>query len=196
MEVEASHDMLARFRAVVNSPHVRLIRLHVTSGVVAALALSVTAPALAQARTPGALPWCLASASPRDSARRDTIRGTAPDDPAIVLIASVRMRELRFAREPNIDVAFSGCRDVDSVRVLERRNLPTPVVAGTTYRDVFVSVALFGHVGAACLLRDLGLGPDTVIIAGTASKAPLVCPTAARDDSSAIRPPDQRRWER
>jgi hypothetical protein len=94
------------------------------------------------------------------------------------------MEELRFAAEPRIDVRFLGCRDIDSVQVLERRNLPTPVVAGTTYHDVHVSVALFGHVGAACLLRSLGVGIDSVLVSGGRVTSPLTCPGNTEGDSA------------
>lgn len=88
---------------------------------------------------------------PTDSASRNRSGaqpiGTAPD---IILRASVSAREVRFASQPHITVRLCG-GTLDSIRVVERRNLPTPVVAGTTYRDVYVAVEILGHLTASCI---------------------------------------------
>ncbi|HEX3533426.1 MAG TPA: hypothetical protein VHT23_04335, partial [Gemmatimonadaceae bacterium] len=37
-------------------------------------------------------------------------------------------------------------------------NLPSPVVAGTTYRNVYVAVELVGRLNGECLANILGVG--------------------------------------
>jgi hypothetical protein len=44
---------------------------------------------------------------------------------------------------------------MDSVHVVERRNLPDPVVVGHTYRNVYVAVEIFGRVNADCIVETL-----------------------------------------
>lgn len=85
--------------------------------------------------------------------RRDSAAGVA-----IVLLAEASAREVRFARQPRISVRL--CGGIDSIRVLERRNLPRPIVVGRTYRDVRVAVEILGRVNAACITERLtGTGP-------------------------------------
>jgi len=43
--------------------------------------------------------------------------------------------------------------------VVQRDNLPSPVVAGTTYRNVYIAVEIIGRVNAECLANQLGVGP-------------------------------------
>jgi hypothetical protein len=86
------------------------------------------------------------------STRRDSAQTFARS--AVILRASVSAREVRFASAPHVTVRMCG-GTLDSVRVLERRNLPSPVVAGTTYRDVFVSIELLGHLTADCIASGL-----------------------------------------
>jgi hypothetical protein len=78
--------------------------------------------------------------------------------PTIVLLASVTAREVRFASQPRIQVRLCGAV-TDSVRVVERKNLPDPVQPGTTYRDVSIAVEIFGHLNADCLARRIGVAP-------------------------------------
>jgi hypothetical protein len=79
-----------------------------------------------------------------DSARAD-----------VVIRASVSARELRFHSHPRATLRLRGCSGLDTLRVLERRNLPERVEPGVTYRDVYVSVEILGHLQAACLLAIL-----------------------------------------
>ena len=44
---------------------------------------------------------------------------------------------------------------MDSVRVVERRNLPDAVVPGTTYRDVYIAVEIVGRLNADCIARSI-----------------------------------------
>lgn len=99
----------------------------------------------------------------RDSLARDARDTTsapqragraASGAPAIVLRASASAREVRFASQPRIQVRLCG-GVLDSVRVLERRNLPGPVQPGVTYRDVFVAVEILGHLNAECLASTI-----------------------------------------
>src|SRR5687767_274279 len=75
---------------------------------------------------------------------------TSGGRPAIVLRAEVSAREVRFAKQPVIRVMLVNGA-IDSIRVIERRNLPEPVVPGQTYRDVYIAVEILGHLNAACL---------------------------------------------
>ena len=94
-------------------------------------------------------------------AAADTSRpATAPDTGAsdIVLFAAVGARTVRFNSQPRVSVRFCwGNGAGDTLRVVERRNLPSPVVPGVTYRDVYVAAELRANLNAVCLLRELGL---------------------------------------
>ncbi len=74
----------------------------------------------------------------------------------IVLLVGVHADQVRFAKQPNVRVRL--CWGGDTVRVVQRDNLPSPVVAGTTYRNVYVAVELVGRVNAECLSNMLGVG--------------------------------------
>ena len=87
----------------------------------------------------------------RDSAAAPRQLSASPD---IILRASVSARELRFGSQPHVSVRLCG-GTVDSVRIVERRNLPTPVVAGTTYRNVYVAVEILGHLTGSCIANAL-----------------------------------------
>jgi hypothetical protein len=89
-----------------------------------------------------------------------TIGSRINESPDIVLLASVHADQVRFAKQPEIRVRL--CWGGDSLRVIERTNLPSPVVAGTTYRDVFINLEILGHVNAACLAsRITGVASDS-----------------------------------
>jgi hypothetical protein len=77
----------------------------------------------------------------------------------IVLLVGVHADEVRFATQPNVRVRL--CWGGDTVRVVQRDNLPSPVVAGTTYRNVYVAVELVGRVNAECLSNILGVGNNS-----------------------------------
>ena len=87
---------------------------------------------------------CIVPASVLAQAR-DSMPGTA-----IVIQAEVSAREVRFTKQPTITVKLAY-GTVDSVRVIERHNLPDPVQPGVTYRDVRVAVEILGHINAQCL---------------------------------------------
>ena len=137
------------------------------------VALCVVAPSLG-AQTPSAAeagatacPVSSVSAAPRDTAARDTTArrpadttrraaGVAEsrDRPTIIIYAEASAREVRFAAQPRIVVRLCGAL-TDSVRVVERRNLPERVQPGTTYRDVFIAVEIIGRLNAECLSQRI-----------------------------------------
>ena len=88
------------------------------------------------------------------AARGDTasasIGGATTGDPDIILRAAVQANEVRFAAQPRVRVRL--CWGGDTLRVVQRENLPSPVVAGTTYRNVYVAVELLGRLNAECLV--------------------------------------------
>ena len=113
---------------------------------------------------------CPALARASDTTRR----------PTIILCAGVGAREVHFATQPDIDVRLSGALG-DSVRVLERRNLPKPVVAGTTYRDIYIAVEIVGHLTDDCRQQAAA---DTARAAARSS----LCASVLRADSARGRP--------
>lgn len=121
---------------------------------------------------------------PRDSLRDSTrvppsAGGAAIQAPAIILFASASAREVRFASQPRIQVRLCG-GVLDSVRILERRNLPDPVQPGVTYRDVFVAVEILGHLNAECLASR---------ITGGAGQNAACAAIQVRDTTGAARRP-------
>ena len=76
----------------------------------------------------------------------ESSKNSAPD---IILLASVSADRVRFAKKPEIRVRL--CWGGDEARVVERTNLPSPVVPGTTYTNVFINVEILGHLNAQCL---------------------------------------------
>jgi hypothetical protein len=104
-----------------------------------------------------------------DSSARDTTTrpradsasfgiGGAKNGPAdVMLLVGVHADQVRFGSQPHLRVRL--CWGGDTVRVVQRDNLPSPVVAGTTYRNVYIAVELIGRVNAECLANQLGVGP-------------------------------------
>lgn len=131
----------------------------ITAGQVALLVSAAFAPVALSAQAPSDT-GCFAQPRVRgDSAARGPIatdtsraheRGRGAD---VILLASVSAREVRFQSQPQISVRL--CGGFDSVRVVERRNLPERVVPGVTYRDVYVAVEILGHIYADCLRERL-----------------------------------------
>jgi hypothetical protein len=94
-----------------------------------------------------------------DSSRAQPAHSPQNDrGPAIILRASASAREVRFAAQPQIVVRLCG-GVTDSVRVVERRNLPERIQPGTTYRDVYVAVEILGHLNAQCVASRIGVAP-------------------------------------
>ena len=100
---------------------------------------------------------------PRDTsarARVDTASfavGGARSGPAdVMLLVGVHADEVRFASQPHLRVRL--CWGGDTLRVVQRDNLPSPIVPGTTYRNVYIAVELIGRVNAECLADMIGVG--------------------------------------
>src|SRR6266480_7097493 len=103
-----------------------------------------------------------------DSTRRDTTARPRPDSAAfgiggaktgpadIMLLVGVHADEVRFASTPHLRVRL--CWGGDTLRVVQRDNLPSPIVPGTTYRNVYIAVELLGRVNAECLADKIGVG--------------------------------------
>ena len=110
---------------------------------------------------------------PTDSAnrRRDTASRARTDTAAfgvggarrgaadVLLLVGVHADEVRFASQPRVRVRL--CWGGDTVRVVQRDNLPSPVVPGTTYRNVYIAVELLGRINAECLAERIGVGGGT-----------------------------------
>ena len=160
--------------------------------IVGALGASVPRAALAQSATPAsasAPSACVNAAGPdsgttgRDSVNRLTAPragGDMAQHAALRLFAAVQAEEVRFAQQPTICVTMRGDARLDSVRVLARRNLASPVVRGTTYRDVYVAVEILGHLDAECISSRI---TGAAAGAGTGACASL----GVRDSASARR---------
>jgi hypothetical protein len=128
-----------------------------------------------------------------DSTRRDTTTRPRPDSAAfgvggartgaadVMLLVGVHADEVRFAKQPHLRVRL--CWGGDTLRVVQRDNLPSPIVPGTTYRNVYIAVELIGRVNAECLAETIGVGParqgarqpDTTVGPGQASPSVRSC---------------------
>jgi hypothetical protein len=147
-------------------------------------------PTAARAQVAGVTPAppsaCVAAAGPESAAARpgaplqptprDAAR--AATAPTVVLLAAVQADEVRFDKQPKICVTLHGDVRLDSVRVTGRRNITSPVVRGTTYRDVYVSVEILGHLNAECI---------SARITGATPASPGVCASLDARDSTAGR---------
>src|SRR5204863_6305794 len=97
--------------------------------------------------------------------------------------------------QPHVRVRL--CWGGDTVRVVQRDNLPSPVVAGTTYRNVYIAVELIGRVNAECLADRIGVGnpqrpppvqPNSVATTASAGNCAFLGGSAAAGAANA-RPP-------
>jgi hypothetical protein len=141
------------------------------------------------------------AAAPLATAAGQAAPGTPTSDSAsnrqqvaVVIFAEATAKEVSFRSQPELHVRLSG--GLDSVHVLDRRNLPSPVVTGTTYRDVHVAVELFGRVNAECIARTLTRGARTDCASlelrgtsGAASPPPAQSDTTSRSTTTPARPP-------
>lgn len=127
---------------------------------------------------------------PGDSAARpaDTTRsradsasfgvGGARNGPAdVMLLVGVHADEVTFRSQPHVRVRL--CFGGDTIRVVQRDNLPSPVVAGTTYRNVYVAVELIGRVNAECLADRLGIRSSAQSSQANPTASATGTPTAA-----------------
>jgi hypothetical protein len=140
---------------------------------VLALAQGVTAPSASQGSCAALLadnsevsatgPDSTDSVAPRSGSlqmRADTagfgIGGARNGQPDVILRAAVQADQVSFAKQPNVRVRL--CWGGDTLRVVQRTNIPSPVVAGTTYRNVYVAVELLGRLNGECLANAIGVG--------------------------------------
>jgi len=86
-----------------------------------------------------------------DSSARVQKAPAGAANPTVRLLASVSANEVRVARQPKICVTLRGDATLDSVHVVARRNIQSPVAVGTTYRNVYVAVEILGHLNAECI---------------------------------------------
>jgi hypothetical protein len=127
-----------------------------------------------------------ARAAPRDTTHASGTNTTmAWRHPTIVLLAEASAREIRFAAQPRIEIRLCGAV-TDSVRVLERRNLPERIQPGTVYRDVYIAVEIMGHLHADCLARRIGVAPRDSVSSDN-------CPSIGIRDTSGSAPNSTRR---
>ena len=127
------------------------------------------------------------------TARRDTttrpradsvsfgVGGARTGNPTLHLLVGVEAAEVRFAKQPQVRVRL--CWGGDTLRVIRRENIPSPVVAGTTYRNVYVAVELIGRVNAECLSNAIGVGNQQTPRAG--AQPPAGAQAAASAQASA-----------
>jgi hypothetical protein len=111
-------------------------------------------------------PLCPPARSMADSTERK---------PDLVIRASASAESVRFSSEPRIDVRLTGCSVLDTVKVIERRNLPRPVQPNVTYHNVFVAVEILGHLDARCLLSSLGAVRLDSVAVGSSSLTSQLC---------------------
>lgn len=116
---------------------------------------------LAACAAPAAARAQAASQPCADSARADTAGAV------VVIRASMEADEVTFRTEPRASARVAGCAG-PTVRVVERRNLPERVEAGTTYRDVRIAVEIVGRVEASCLAALAGDGGLAAALGGGA----------------------------
>jgi len=127
--------------------------------------------------------------------------GGARSGPAdVMLLVGIHADEVRFAKQPRLRVRL--CWGGDTLRVVQRDNLPSPIVPGTTYRNVYIAVELIGRVNAECLADKIGVGnsssqrpqPTNSAAASTAGTSTLASSCAflgggAGTGSQSARPP-------
>ena len=133
---------------------------------------------------------------PTDSARRarDTSAAVRSDTASfgvggarkgpgdVILLVGIHADEVRFAKQPHVRVRL--CWGGDTLRVVQRDNLPSPIVPGTTYRNVYIAVELVGRLNAECLADKLGVGNPSPRNAGSNSAAVAGTTGAATPTSS------------
>jgi hypothetical protein len=138
-----------------------------SAGLLTVLATPATGQTVARLADPCPAPAAVAATPSAPTTTADTLslaplRQTQPltEAPDVVLFASLSAREVRFDRPPR-DIRVRLCWGSDSLRVVQRRNLPSPVQAGVSYRDVSVAVEILGRINAECLLASLRSADQT-----------------------------------
>ena len=99
---------------------------------------------------------------------------TGTTNPTVHLIVGVHADQVTFAKQPQVRVRL--CWGGDTLKVVQRTNLPSPVVAGTTYRNVYVAVELIGRLNGQCLSNAIGVGnPQSQPRAGAVATSAANC---------------------
>lgn len=75
----------------------------------------------------------------------------------VMLLVGLQADQVVFGSQPHLRVRL--CWGGDTVRVVQRDNLPSPIVPGTTYRNVYIAVEIVGRLNAECLANAIGVGP-------------------------------------
>lgn len=130
-----------------------------------AAAASVTPVGAVQAQQ-GSVPTACASAAAPDGAapvqRTQSVSQRDTGHVALRILASATADEVRFVGTPRVCVRLTGDAQLDSVHVLARRNITSPVVSNTTYRNVYVAVEILGRLNADCITgRITGAASDS-----------------------------------
>jgi len=94
---------------------------------------------------------------PRTDSASFGIGGARTGAADVMLLVGVHADQVRFNSQPHLRVRL--CWGGDTLRVVQRDNLPSPIVPGTTYRNVYIAVELIGRVNAECLANAIGVGP-------------------------------------
>jgi hypothetical protein len=93
---------------------------------------------------------------PRADSASFGIGGARSGAADVLLLVGVHADQVKFGAQPHLRVRL--CWGGDTLRVVQRDNLPSPIVPGTTYRDVYIAVELIGRVNAECLANQIGFG--------------------------------------
>lgn len=117
------------------------------------------------------------AARPRTDSASFGVGGARSGAADVLLLVGVHADEVRFASQPRVRVRL--CWGGDTVRVVQRDNLPSPIVPGTTYRNVYIAVELLGRINAECLADRIGVGsgspqnarPTNAVAAGAPASA-------------------------
>jgi hypothetical protein len=114
---------------------------------------------------------------PRTDSASFGIGGARTGAADVILLVGVHADQVTFASQPHVRVRL--CWGGDTLRVVQRDNLPSPVVPGTTYRNVYVAVELLGRINAECLAERLGVRNAPQPGQPASAAASVVSPTSA-----------------
>ncbi len=95
---------------------------------------------------------------PRPDSAGFGIGGAKSGAADVMLLVGVHADEVRFGAQPHLRVRL--CWGGDTVRVVQRDNLPSPIVPGTSYRNVYIALEIIGRVNAECLANVIGVAPS------------------------------------
>jgi len=95
---------------------------------------------------------------PRSDSAAFGVGGTKNGAADVMLLVGVHADQVLFKSQPHLRVRL--CWGGDTLRVVQRDNLPSPIVPGTTYRNVYIAVEVIGRVNAECLANAIGVGPQ------------------------------------